>query len=82
MSAQPMLSIALAAERCAVCRDTIRRAIKTGALKASRVGRGRGVWWIDPIALQAWLNQSVPVVPAPESTAAIDVPAAVVEHFA
>lgn len=51
------LSRAEAAEACGVRADTIRRAIKSGALKAKRTGKnGGGKDLIRVIDLEAWFD--------------------------
>jgi excisionase family DNA binding protein len=51
--AQALMSAAAAAERCGCSVETVRRAARSGALRAVKIGRR---WRFDPVALTTWLE--------------------------
>lgn len=54
-SAQPLLTVAEAANYAHVCKETIYRAARSGALTACKAGRALR---IDPRDLRTWLSRS------------------------
>jgi excisionase family DNA binding protein len=61
---EPLLTVAQAAARASMCAETVRRAVRSGALPAARAGRSLRV---RPDDLDAWLRRSERPQTAPQT---------------